>query len=644
MQPPIATETILQNRYRLLSILGQGGFGRTYLAEDQGRFNEPCALKELIPPHDSDYALEKSKELFQREAATLYQIQHPQIPQFRATFEENERLFLVQDYVAGKTYRTLLDERKAAGRTFSEAEVWQFLLQLLPVLVHIHVKKIKIIHRDISPDNIILRDSDNLPVLIDFGVVKELATKFHLSPTATPVTTVGKPGYAPIEQIQTGRSYPNSDLYSLAVTCIVLLTGKEPQELFDDIELSWQWQKWVSVNDGFAQVLNRMLSYRPGDRFQSAGEVIQALKLLTNPNPNPQPPIANPQPPTRSPQPPENNVSQMRTIAVGRPPEPITSNYRRSSRQEPVISQPRSSFWDDPWAIIPVGIGLAILAGFGSWALVSTILHSRSSSPVATPPTVLPTETPILSETQTPTPTPSPNKYSQKLDISTGETISKEGTLKENATVDYIISAQQGQQLDVSLSDEGVLMTILSPDQTPVDNSATRVRGWKGTLLYSGDYQIQLKPIKGLDNSEYQLNITLSEALAPSPTPTPIPTATSIPVPTPSASPNSVGSDVGGEVIKFPAGQNTVRLPGLITSPQQSKLYLVNAQQGQIMRVNLRESNATLEIRDPNNQPLDNASGVVAWNGQLPSDGQYQIEVSASDPTTFNLDVSLGNQ
>jgi serine/threonine-protein kinase len=385
-----------------------------------------------------------------------------------------------------------------------------------------------------------------------------------------------------------------------------------------------------------------MLGYRPGDRFQSAKEVIQALKLLTNPNPNPQPPIPSPQPPTRNLQPPANNVSQVRTIAVGRPPEPIASNYRRSTRQEPVISEPRSSFWDDPWAIIPVGIGLAILAGFGSWALVSTILQSRSSSPVATPPTVFPTEIPTPSETPTPTPTSSPSNYSQKLNISTGQTISKQGTLKENDTVNYIIRAEQGQQLDASLSDEGVLMTILGPDQNPVDNSAKRVRGWKGTLPYSGDYQIQLKPIKGLDDSNYQLNISLSEALAPSPTPT----QTLTPTPTPSESPSSVGSDVGAQAINFPAGQNAVRVPGIITSPQQSKLYVVNAQQGQIMSVNLGESNAnaTVEIRDPNGQPLDNvSSGVLEWNGQLPSDGQYQIEVSASEPTRFNLDVSVGN-
>jgi serine/threonine protein kinase len=101
MQPPIAIGTLLQNRYRLVNILGQGGFGRTYLVEDLGRFQERCALKELIPMQSGPYVLEKSKELFQREAAILYQIAHPQIPQFRAIFEENQRLFLVQDYVEG---------------------------------------------------------------------------------------------------------------------------------------------------------------------------------------------------------------------------------------------------------------------------------------------------------------------------------------------------------------------------------------------------------------------------------------------------------------------------------------------------------------------------------------------------------------
>ncbi|MEO0540577.1 MAG: protein kinase, partial [Cyanobacteria bacterium P01_A01_bin.105] len=161
MQPAIAPGTLLQNRYQVIHLLGQGGFGRTYLAQDQGRFEERCAIKEFVPSQGEDRFSDKATQLFQREAAILYQISHPQIPQFRATFEADQRLFLVQDYVDGITYRDLLNQRRAQGNVFSETEVRQFLQQLLPVLAHIHAKRI--IHRDISPDNIILRRSDQLP-------------------------------------------------------------------------------------------------------------------------------------------------------------------------------------------------------------------------------------------------------------------------------------------------------------------------------------------------------------------------------------------------------------------------------------------------------------------------------------------------
>jgi len=98
------------------------------------------------------------------------------------------------------------------------------------------------------------------------------------------ITELGKPGlggfvgYAPSEQIQTGRAYPSSDLYSLAATAVVLLTGKEPQSLFDDNSLTWNWRRWANVSDEFANVLNRMLAYRPGDRYQSAIDVMKALQ------------------------------------------------------------------------------------------------------------------------------------------------------------------------------------------------------------------------------------------------------------------------------------------------------------------------------------------------------------------------------
>jgi serine/threonine protein kinase len=238
MQPPLSVGTLLQSRYRLMKILGQGGFGRTYLAADQGRFHEACVIKEFIPITGSPQALEKSKELFQREAQILHQIQHPQIPRFLATFEQDQRFFIVQDFVDGRVYSDLLSERLQQGQKFSEAEVLHFLEQMLPVLAYIHSKGI--IHRDIAPDNIILRSSDHLPVLIDFGIVKDLASQAGAATDMPSVqgTTVGKLGYAPREQLQTGKSYPSSDLYALAVTTVVLLTARPPQDLVDEMTMA----------------------------------------------------------------------------------------------------------------------------------------------------------------------------------------------------------------------------------------------------------------------------------------------------------------------------------------------------------------------------------------------------------------------
>ncbi|MBV8885650.1 MAG: protein kinase [Chroococcidiopsidaceae cyanobacterium CP_BM_RX_35] len=292
---------VLGNRYRIVRQLGQGGFGRTYLAEDINRFGEPCVLKEFAPVvSQGAYAFQKAEELFEREAGVLYKLQHPQIPRFRELFRVNvlkggtsgscvnfvnldgkAYLFLVQDYVEGQTYRDLLAARKQQGLRFSELEVNQLLLQLLPVLDYIH--SVGVIHRDISPDNLMLRNSDNLPVLIDFGGVKQAAATVAFqyaqpgASTTPSVTLLGKVGYAPQEQMQMGLVFPHSDLYSLAVTVLVLLTGKEPQELIDEYTLGWNWRQEVNLNSTFGAVLDKMLLPTPSDRYQSAHEVLQAL-------------------------------------------------------------------------------------------------------------------------------------------------------------------------------------------------------------------------------------------------------------------------------------------------------------------------------------------------------------------------------
>jgi len=645
IQPPIRLGTILQSRYRLIKILGQGGFGRTYLAEDIGRFNEICALKELIPTQAENYALEKSKELFQREAAILYQIQHPQVPQFRATFEQDKRLFLVQDYVEGKTYRMLLDERKAAGQTFSEAEVLQLLRQILPVLAHIHSRGI--VHRDITPDNIILRESDAKPVLIDFGVVKELATRFQSANASYPQpTTVGKLGYAPSEQIQTGRAYPSSDLYALAVTAVVLLTGKEPQELFDDTNLSWNWQHWAAVTPGLAQVLNRMLSYKPSDRYQSVAEVAKALQVI-------EPQKTNLQPHTLNPQPPAAAVSQLQTVAVVRRPDLIQPSTGKPNRPNPVIPAPKHrAIWENPWALIPLIILVAVLAAIGGWALMTAILNQKVFNTNNQPPIPQDFPSPVISEspqptptitptpTLTPTPAPTANNlpinYSQALNLVPGSSSSVESSIQANTTVNYTFAGEQGQQLTASLAEEGVLLTVLGPNQAPIEEGARRVTRYQGTLPSTGEYTIQLSPVQGIAESNYKLTLNLESPVVPSPTPTL--------TPTPAPAPSVVVPTTEEESVRFRNDKTETKVSGQ-TRPEQIKRYLVSVEKGQQLSVVVTKGAVTLDIRDPDGQLLQDASRLLTWQGQVQRSGNYQIDVVPipDKEIDFALNVSVRN-
>ncbi len=284
---------LLANRYEMQRVLGQGGFGRTYLTLDLYRFNEPCVVKEFLPQYEGDVEAQKSRELFEREAKILHQIDRAQIPKFYACFEENNRLFIVQEYIKGQTYSALLRERQQQGKNFSEAEVIELLKNLLPVLSYLHERQI--VHRDIAPDNIMLSDDCHLPVLIDFGIGRsaliqsqESAQNIGRSNSAgTQKSIVGKLGYAPYEQIWLGQSYPSSDLYALAVTIIVLLTGLNPQALC----LRDNWHSQAVVSDGLVKILNRMWEETPIHRYQTAAAVLADLeRLCANPQTQLSPP------------------------------------------------------------------------------------------------------------------------------------------------------------------------------------------------------------------------------------------------------------------------------------------------------------------------------------------------------------------
>jgi serine/threonine protein kinase len=277
--PTILSGSVLDNRYLIKDVLGRGGLGRTYLVYDSYRFNEPCVLKEFAPVGGLD-RLDKLRSLFKREGRILYELDHPQIPKFFACFEDRERLFLVQEYIEGKTYSQLRQERLKQRKTFSEGEIQQWLKDILPVLDYIHQRGI--VHRDISPDNIMLSDREQIPILIDFGVGKQFLETINSSSasTASEQTVVGKVGYAPYEQMILGRSSPQSDLYALGVTAIVLLTGKDPNELFDLDSWEWQWSIKLKLSKPFVQIIDRMVVDRLENRYQSAQEVLDALKKL----------------------------------------------------------------------------------------------------------------------------------------------------------------------------------------------------------------------------------------------------------------------------------------------------------------------------------------------------------------------------
>ncbi|WP_013325140.1 serine/threonine-protein kinase [Gloeothece verrucosa] len=270
---------LLRDHYRAVRYIGEGGFGRTFEAVDEDRLNTPCVIKQFLPFQGGTQSLNKATELFKREAEQLRELgKHPQIPDLLSYFEQDGRLYLIQEYIEGQD---LLKEHQQ-GR-FSEAKTRQLLKDLLPILQFIHQKNV--IHRDIKPENIIRRLDGSL-VLIDFGIAKQL----DLSGASRMGTITGTLGYAAPEQMR-GVVQPASDLYSLGLTAIRLLTGCLPDDgaidpLYDPIEMKWVWWQWakqngINVSSQLAKILDKMVRERMKERYQSAAEVLEVLNRET---------------------------------------------------------------------------------------------------------------------------------------------------------------------------------------------------------------------------------------------------------------------------------------------------------------------------------------------------------------------------
>ncbi|PSB18204.1 hypothetical protein C7B65_15985 [Phormidesmis priestleyi ULC007] len=319
----------LRGRYRVLKPLGQGGFGKTFLAVDEDRLKTYCVIKQFSPQLKGTKGLEKAVRLFEQEAMRLHELgEHPHIPTLLAYFEHDQRLYLVQQFIEGPTLAQELHRQGA----FSEQKIREVLVRLLPILKFVHDHHV--IHRDITPSNIIRRKLDGRLVLIDFGVAKLLTE----SPSTQPGTKIGTEGYAPIEQLRNGQAYPASDFYSLGATCVYLLTQIRPEDLYDPLAGHWLWreklaQRGAAVSDRIGQMLDKMLKDLVNDRYQTADEAMRDLRAALS-----TPAFASPQGSSRSASAP--GVTQPPTSGSPRDSGARPSGETPSGSPQPPISQP----------------------------------------------------------------------------------------------------------------------------------------------------------------------------------------------------------------------------------------------------------------------------------------------------------------
>lgn len=260
------SDLLLNNHYRAIKLIGQGGFGRTFKAIDESKPSKDyCAIKQFwVEP--SNQNKDKATKLFEQEALRLEVLgENTHIPALLDYFVENNEQYLIQEFIGG--------DNLAQEKIWSEPEIRQLLLDILPLIQFVHSHKV--IHRDIKPENIIRRHSDRSLVLVDFGAAK-LVTEATGNKTGT---VIGSAAYTAPEQLK-GKAVFASDIYSLGVTCVHLLTQIHPFNLFDSGENAWNWRHYLSqpVSQELGQVLDKMLAGAINQRYQSTWQILRDLQ------------------------------------------------------------------------------------------------------------------------------------------------------------------------------------------------------------------------------------------------------------------------------------------------------------------------------------------------------------------------------
>jgi WD40 repeat protein len=271
---------LIKERYRLQKLIARGGFCQTFLAVDEGQ-NPPvnCIIQQLSPQCQTPEAFAKKVQQLQMIS------QHPQIPNLIADFSESGYFYLVQEFITGTNLADFIEQQG----TFSESQIWQILKGLLPVIKFLHSQQM--IHQNIKPENIFLKSgnlcADNL-VLVDLASTKI----FDGTEQLANIPIFGSPEYTAPEQAQ-GKVVFASDLYSLGVTCIYLLTQISPFDLFDIVNNNWVWREYLrtKISEHLANILDKLIQNDVTQRFQTADEVIKFMGIKIQ---NPKSKIQNP--------------------------------------------------------------------------------------------------------------------------------------------------------------------------------------------------------------------------------------------------------------------------------------------------------------------------------------------------------------
>jgi serine/threonine protein kinase, bacterial len=347
---------LLAGHYRVLQVLGAGGFGQTYITEDLHLPGNPkCVLKHLKPASADRSLLELARKLFEKEAIVMQKLgNHDRIPRLLAYFEEQQEFYLVQEYIPGHPLSAELTE----GQRWREDRVVELLQEILEILTFIHAQGV--IHRDIKPDNIMRRESDRRLILIDFGAIKQVRNQQMLHGQQTMTVAIGTPGYMPIEQAS-GAPRASSDIYALGKIGIQALTGVNPWELSEDEQTGeLNWEHLTAANPQLVAILQRMTRYHFKDRYLTAEEALQTVNRLAG--------------------------GTFTTVRSGRTtqPQPASSPSFESQQTVPVYPQtipaPTPTPTQQPRrrGSFPILAGIAsIAAAVGSFALFSSKILER---------------------------------------------------------------------------------------------------------------------------------------------------------------------------------------------------------------------------------------------------------------------------